>query len=137
MTAKYKAIEKVNPRDPEGPRKFYPSLQTDGRVTIRTLAMEAADRSSMSEADSYASIANLWNLIPRHLAEGKIVDLDDFGVFKLSITTEGSDTLEGVTSRNIKSIGVRFIPGPAFMEILARVQFEKVANDKTTTGSTP
>ena len=51
MAAKYKVIEKVNPSDLEAPRKFYPSLQTNGRVNQRTLATEAADRSSMSDAD--------------------------------------------------------------------------------------
>ena len=132
MAARYKVIEKVNPRDPQAQRKFYPSLQSGGRSSLRTLAMEAADRSSMSEADTYASMANMWNIIPRHLAEGKIVDLDDFGIFKLAITTEGADTPETVTSRNIKKISVRFTPGPAFMEILNRVQFEKISPEKST-----
>jgi len=131
MPAKYKVIEKVNPSNLTAPRKFYPSLKTDGRATMRTLAMEAADRSSMSEADTYASMANMWYVIPKNLAEGKVVDLDPFGVFKLSITTEGADTPEAVTSRNIKKVSVRFTPGPAFMEILSRVQFEKVSTEKT------
>ncbi|MBP6473471.1 MAG: HU family DNA-binding protein [Chloroflexi bacterium] len=134
MTAKYKVIEKVNPSDLEAPRKFYPSLQTNGRVNQRTLATEAADRSSMSDADMAAALANMLALIPKHLAMGEVVDLGDFGTFRLSISTEGAATPEAVTSRNIKDVNVRFTPGTIFKEALTRIQFEKVASDKTSTG---
>ncbi len=127
MPAKYKVIPKVNPRDPEGPRKYYPSLQASGRTRQRQLALEAADRSTLSDADMDAAMTNLLALIPKHLAEGRIVDLGEFGVFRLAISTEGLDTAEEVTVRNIKKIGVRFTPGPAFKKALADAQFEKTA----------
>ena len=126
MPARYKVIEKVNPQDRQGPRKYYPSLQTDGRSKQRDLALEAADRSTLSDADMDASMTNLLNLIPKHLADGKIVDLGEFGTFRLTISTEGAATAEEVTVRNIKKVGVRFTPGPAFKKMLEDVVFEKV-----------
>ncbi|HRQ39637.1 MAG TPA: HU family DNA-binding protein [Chloroflexota bacterium] len=125
MPAKYKVIPKVNPRDPEGPRKYYPSLQANGRTRQRQLALEAADRSTLSDADMDAAMTNLLALIPKHLAEGRIVDLGEFGVFRLTISTEGLDAAEDVTVRNIKKIGVRFTPGAAFKKALAEARFEK------------
>jgi predicted histone-like DNA-binding protein len=125
MPAKYKVIEKVNPRDPQGPRKFYPSLQSDGRSNQRKLALEAADRSTLSDADMDASMTNLLALIPKHLAEGRVVELGEFGTFRLTIKTEGAETAEEVTSRNIKKVGVRFIPGAAFRKMLEEVKFVK------------
>lgn len=125
MPAKYKVIEKVNPRDPQGTRKFYPSLQSDGRSRQRQLALEAADRSTLSDADMDASMTNLLNLIPKHLADGKVVDLGEFGAFRLTISTEDAETAEEVTVRNIKEVGVRFTPGPAFKKMLGDVVFEK------------
>jgi len=133
MPAKYKVVERVNPADRLAPRKFYPSLQSNGRANQRTLALEAADRSSVSDADIAATLANLLALIPKHLAMGEVVDLGDFGTFRLTISGEGSDTAELVTSRNIKKVGVRFTPGPIFEEALAQIHFEKVAAEKTTT----
>ncbi|MCB9418682.1 MAG: hypothetical protein H6667_02680 [Ardenticatenaceae bacterium] len=88
MPAKYKVIEKVNPREVEGPRKFYPSLQSDGRSNQRKLALEAAGRSTLSDADMDAAMTNLLALIPKHLAEGRVVDLGEFGTFRLTISTE-------------------------------------------------
>ncbi|MEZ4646988.1 MAG: HU family DNA-binding protein [Chloroflexota bacterium] len=125
MPAKYKVIEKVNPREPQGARKFYPSLQMNGRSTQRTLALEAADRSTLSDADMDAAMTNLLALIPRHLAEGKIVDLGEFGTFRLTISGEGTATEDEVTVRNIKKVGVRFTPGPSFKKMLEDVKFEK------------
>ncbi len=125
MPAKYSVVAKVNPQDPEGPRKFYPSYKSSGRAGRRTLALEAADRSTLSDADMDASLANMLTLIPKHLAMGEIVDLGDFGTFRLSIRTEGADTAEEVTARHIKKVNVRFTPGPAFKEMLGQVKFVK------------
>lgn len=127
MPAKYKVVQKVNPQDREGPRKYYPLLVTDGRSNQRALALEAADRSTLSDADMDAAMTNLLALIPKHLADGKIVDLGEFGTFRLSISTEGSGTAETITSRNIKKVKVRFTPGPAFRKALENVTFEKTA----------
>lgn len=125
MPAKYRVIAKVNPRDPQGARKFYPSLQMNGRSPQRKLALEAADRSTLSDADMDAAMTNLLALIPKHLAEGRVVDLGEFGTFRLTINTEGAETADVVTVRNIKKVGVRFTPGAAFKKMLEDVQFEK------------
>lgn len=90
MPTKYKVIEKVNPRDLEAPRKFYPSLKNDGRSNQRKLALEASDRSTLSDTDMDAAMTNLLALIPKHLADGKVVDLGEFGTFRLTIKIEGT-----------------------------------------------
>ncbi len=125
MPAKYSVVAKVNPQDPQGPRKFYPSYKSNGRADTRKLAVEAADRSTLSDADMDAALANLLTLIPKHLAMGEIVDLGHFGTFRLTIKSVGAATAEEVTSRNIQRVNVRFAPGKAFKEMLGTVQFEK------------
>ncbi len=110
MPAEYSIVVKVNPQDPLGPRKYYPSYKSDGRVKRRALALEASDRSTLSDADMDAAMTNLLALIPKHLAEGRIVDLGEFGTFRLTIKTEGAGTAEEISVRNIKKIGVRFTP---------------------------
>lgn len=127
MPAKYRVVAKVNPQDRLGPRKFYPSLQSDGRSNQRRLALEAADRSTLSDADMDAAMTNLLALIPKHLADGRIVDLGEFGTFRLSIRTEGSALADEVTVRNIKKVSVRFTPGAAFKNALEDVTFEKIS----------
>ena len=68
MPAKYSVVAKVNPSNPQEPRKYYPMFRSNGRATQRKLALEAADRSTLSDADMNAALTNLLALIPKHLA---------------------------------------------------------------------
>ncbi len=72
-----------------------------------------------------ASMTNLLALIPKHLADGKVLDLGEFGTFRLTIKTEVADTAEEVTVRSIKKVGVRFTPGAAFLKMLEEAKFVK------------
>lgn len=125
MPATYRVIEKINPQDPQGPRKFYPSYASNGRVSQRELANRAADLSTLSTADMAAAVEALLFLIPRLLADGKIVDLGDFGRFHLSIEGEGVDVATAVTVRQIKNVNARFTPGKEFKAILKQTEFTK------------
>lgn len=125
MAARYRVIEKSNPQDPQGPRKFYPSYVSSGRVNQRKLAQQAADISTLSTADMAAAVEALLSLIPQMLADGNIVDLGDFGRFRLVIESEGSDTAVGVSARNIKKVHVRFAPGKQFKVALRQIKFVK------------
>lgn len=125
MPATYRVIEKSNPQDPQGLRKFYPSYASNGRVSQRELANRAADISTLSTADMAAAVEALLTLIPRLLAEGNIVDLGDFGRFHLAIEAEGADTATAVNRHHIKKVNARFTPGKEFKTILKQTEFVK------------
>ena len=48
MTVKFNVVERRNPSNPEAPKKFYPSIQSSGRLSLRELAAVAADRSTLT-----------------------------------------------------------------------------------------
>lgn len=77
MSIKYNIIARGRPDHAEVPKKYYPSLQSTGEVTLRELATEASDISTLSTADMMA-----------HLAKGKVVDSGDFGSFWLRLRRE-------------------------------------------------
>ncbi len=56
-----------------------------------------------------------------------IVDLGDFGTFRLSVKAEGSDSADEVTANNIKNVNVRFTPGKEFKLALGGVTFKKLS----------
>ncbi|MCA9961684.1 MAG: HU family DNA-binding protein [Chloroflexota bacterium] len=126
MPIKYHVMLRHNPRDPEAPKRYYPVVRSSGRTTQRNLAQKGARMSTLSAADLAAGLEVLLELIPEELMEGNIVDLGDFGSFRLSANTTGSDTLEEVKSYNIKSVNVRFTPGKAFKDAMNRATFEKL-----------
>ena len=125
MTAKYNVISKSNPRNPNAPKRYYPSIKTTNRTTLRQLSEEIADISTVSPPDIIAVLESLLMLIPQKLEDGHVVELGDFGSFLLRIRSEGADTPEGVTARSIKQVLVRFNPGQRFKQALRRIAFEK------------
>ncbi|UWX66727.1 HU family DNA-binding protein [Empedobacter stercoris] len=125
MAIKYNVIQKAYPGDPTGPKKFYANSIADGEISLRRLSKEIAQTSSVSESDVYASLIDLAKMLAKHLADGKIVRLGDFGSFQISISSEGADSISKVTSASIKNSKILFRPGIDLRETLATLKYEK------------
>ena len=125
MSVKYNIVERGNPPNREAPRKFYPSIQSSGRLSLRELAAIAADRSTLTETDFIAAVESFLAIIPKELAKGNVVELGDFGSFWLRTTTDGADTAEDVRADQISTILPRFNPGKSFKRTLNNIEFSK------------
>lgn len=125
MTIKFNIVERGRPGHAEAPKKYYPSIQSTGRVTMRQLAREASQMSSLSSPDMMAAIEAFLTLIPRHLAQGDIVELGEFGNFWLRFSAEGVETPAKVHGDQITTLIPRFMPGKEFKRALNTVKFEK------------
>ena len=123
---RYKVITRVNPQDPEAPNKHYPQILNAGKETIRDMARDAAKISTLSSIDIAAAVEAFLEIIPEKLSDGKTVELGDFGTFRLRVRTEGSDTAEEVTSRNIVKTTMTFRPGKHPQRFLDGVEYEKI-----------
>lgn len=125
MAAKYNIVERGNPAKPDAPKKYYPSVVSSGRTTQRKLAQRAASISTLSSIDLMAALEAFLQIIPEELAEGNIVDLGEFGSFRLKIKSEGSETAEAVSAHKITNVLVQFLPGKSFKKVVANTLFEK------------
>lgn len=125
MSVKYNVIERGNPANREAPRKFYPSIASSGRKTMRQLAARINQISTVSTADTMAVLEALLTIIPEELAAGNIVELGDFGNFWLRADTEGAATAEEVRGSQITGILPRFNAGREFKKVLDSIEFEK------------
>ena len=125
MSVKYNVVERGNPSKPEEPKKFYPSIQSSGRLTLRELAEEAADRSTLTTADILAAVESFLAIIPKELAKGNIVELGDFGSFWLKTNSEGVEAAENVRADQISTVLPRFNPGKQFKRTLEVIIFNK------------
>jgi len=125
MSVKYNVVERGNPSKPEEPKKFYPSIQSSGRLTLRELAEEAADRSTLTTADILAAVESFLAIIPKELAKGNIVELGDFGSFWLKTNSEGVEAAENVRADQISTVLPRFNPGKQFKRTLEAIIFNK------------
>ncbi len=125
MSVKFNIVERGNPSKPEEPKKFYPSIQSSGRLTLRELAEHAADRSTLTTADILAAIESFLAIVPKELAKGNIVELGDFGSFWLRTTSEGAEKAEEVRADQINTVLPRFNPGKQFRQALDTIVFNK------------
>ena len=118
-------IARGNPGKPEAPAKFYASIKSSGRTTLRELSKQIAEISTVSTVDTMAVLEGLLAIIPRQIANGNIVELGDFGTLWMSIRSEGSVTQEEVKAHNIKRVTARFTPGKEFRQVLSNTEFVK------------
>lgn len=126
MPIKFNIIQKANPSKPNEPKKFYATAKADGEVTFRNLSKEIANGSTtVSDTDVLAVLNDLTKILAKHLAEGKIVRLGDFGSFQVSISSEGAEEENKVTAASIKSSKITFRPGIDLKEMLATAKYEK------------
>jgi predicted histone-like DNA-binding protein len=127
MTVKFNIVERGNPAHPETPKKYYPSIQSSGRVTTRELAEMAAERSTLSTMDMMAAIEGFLAIIPQQLAKGNIVELGDFGSYWLRTACDGAETPDEVRASQINSTMPRFNPGKKFKDVLKTIEYVKGA----------
>jgi predicted histone-like DNA-binding protein len=125
MTVKFNVVERGNPANREAPKKFYASVVSSGRKTMRQLAGRISEMSTVSPADTAAVIEAFLMVLPQELAAGNVVELGDFGNFWLKASSDGSETAEAVRASNITNLLPRFNPGKEFKKVLATVDFEK------------
>ncbi len=125
MSVKYNVVERGNPSNLQAPKKFYPSIESSGRKTLRQMAERISQISTVSSADTMAVLEALLTTIPQELAEGNIVELGDFGNFWLKANADGADTTDAVRATQITTLLPRFNPGKEFKKVLASIEFEK------------
>lgn len=125
MSVKYSVVERGNPSNLQAPKKFYPSISSSGRKSLRQLAGRISEISTVSSADTMAVLEALLTVIPQELAAGNIVELGDFGNFWLKANADGVDTAEAVRAGQITTLLPRFNAGKEFKKVLASIEFEK------------
>jgi len=125
MSIQFNVVARGNPAQPNKPKKYYPSIQSSGRVTLRQLAERASNISTLSTTDIMAAVESFLTIIPEELAKGRIVELGDFGNFWLHWTADGAERPEEVRGSQVTRLMPRFNAGKRFKAVLRTVRFEK------------
>lgn len=109
MSVTFKRVQRKNPQDQAAPAKYYPQVITWGKpVTLGALAYKMSYASSLTLGDIKSVLANLVATMRAELFAGHAVNIEDFGVFSLAATTEGSEKREDCQADKIKSLRIVF-----------------------------
>lgn len=126
MAVPYIIVKKHNPNDAKQASKYYARAKSKGSVSLRDLAHDISTYTNLSTPDCIAMIEALLQSIGQHVAEGQTVKLGDFGIFSLSISSEGHTDAKKVSSKSIKGNKLNFRPGKEMRKKLERVSYEKL-----------
>ena len=125
MPVKFNVTPRKDPRDQNSQPKYYATVKSNGRSDTNAIAKSINNMSTVSSVDTAAVLEAFLNVVPDKLVEGNIVELGDFGTFRVSVSSDGEAIAGDVTARNITDVRVLFTPGKRFKQVLNTVEFQK------------
>ena len=106
---------------------YYPKLQYQGQMSTADFCQHLADHGSVySKGDYLAMISNAASCIKELALEGYRINMGDFGVFYISISSEGAETYSDFTTTLIKSAKIKVSQSDEFKDVLEDCSFNKV-----------
>ena len=115
----YKLIERKNPRNTDGPAKFYAYILNMSEIGIDDLATRISASCTVTRHDCLAVLSALQEQIIYALQEGKRISLGDIGRFRVTANGAGSETAEAYDIKLLKSLRVRFTPNTKLKDALS------------------
>jgi predicted histone-like DNA-binding protein len=125
MALKLKKIQRASPLD-RTQVKWYFTQEKSGTLGMEEIAKAIAARSSLSYGDVLSVLRNLVELLPKFLKMGVTIVLKGFGSFHATVKSQGTDTPEELTTRNVKGVKVSWVPSREIKTEIASMEFETV-----------
>ena len=120
----YSIVKRQNPLNREE-SKYYASAAYSEEIGVRQLAAEISKGCTLNTADNVAFLESFFDKMPPILKNSNRIRLDNFGIFKLSLSSEGKDKEEDVTANDINAVRVLFTPSAKLKHELADVTYTK------------
>lgn len=123
MSIFLKPVQRRNPNDQEAPMKWYPVQYTTKLVDETEVAELIAVETTLNPMEAQMVIRQLRKVVQRLLLDGKSVKLGNWGTFNITLSTEGADTKEALTARNVKTVNINFQPGDELKAAMQKADF--------------
>jgi predicted histone-like DNA-binding protein len=117
MAVWLRKVKRDNPQN-RSQSKWYLTQEKSGNVGLKDIAKEIEGRSALSLGDVQSVLSNLMEVLPVFLKLGQSVNLEGFGTFHVSVTSEGTATPEELNARHVKGVKLLFLPSPDLNGIL-------------------
>lgn len=115
-----------NQIDDSQPAKAYAKAQVKEVMTFRQFVAHVAEHGGHKRGQVKGVLSDMCSCLVEQLLEGKKIQLDDLGNFWLSLTSEGAESCEAFTAKNITGVRILFTPGEDFENLLGRADFNPV-----------
>ena len=115
-----------NQIDESQPAKAYAKAQVKEVMTFRQFVAHIAEHGGHKRGQVKGVLSDMCACLVEQLLEGKKILLDDLGSFWLSLTSEGAESCEAFTAKNITGVRILFTPGEDFENLIGRAAFNPV-----------
>lgn len=123
MSIFLKPVQRHNPLDKDAPHKWYPVQYTTKMVDENEVAELIADETTLNPMEAQMAIRQLRKVVQRLLLDGKSVKLGNWGTFNITLSSEGAETKEALTARNVKAVNINFLPGDELKAAMQKADF--------------
>ena len=122
MTVTLKKIARPNPLNREETR-YYLTQASAVMADLKELATDIEKQTAMTRADITAVLISLADVLPGYLKDGKSVRLGDLGIFRISVTSEGTASEAELGTRHVKGAKIVFVPTPELKTHMANLSY--------------
>ncbi len=120
---------KQNPLNPELPERAYARNQVSEVWSLEKFCQHIADHDGVySRGTVKGVVSDMCECLVEQLLNGKKIQLGELGSFVISISSEGAESLEKFTAKNIKEVNIVFAPGTDFENLVDKAEFNCVAS---------
>ena len=116
-----------NPLKPELPEKAYAKNQVSEIWPLEKFAKHIADHNGVySRGIVKGVISDMCECLVEQLLNGVKIQMAELGTFGISISSEGAESIDKFTTKNIKAVNILFAPGADFENLINRAEFNLV-----------
>ena len=124
---KYKLVPRKNPQKKDDPPKVYAQPVYDGTIDTDFIGRQIAGRSSLTTGDILNVLSNFFDELPTYMLMNRSVQLEDFGILRISFGSEGVDRAEDFSSSLIRGVKIVFTPSAKMKErVKSEITFEVI-----------
>ena len=116
-----------NPQKPELPEKAYAKNQVSEIWSLDKFAKHISDHNGVySRGTVKGVISDMCECLVEQLLNGVKIQMGELGTFGISVSSEGAESIDKFTSKNIKAVNILFAPGVDFENLVSRAEFNLV-----------
>lgn len=131
INIEWQALPTQNGDDDKFPQ-LYPRMTDNGVADFLFLCERIANQGPYTKGTVIGVVSNLVDVVAELLREGKTVDLEELGTFKLSISTDAVVTPDmPYHKRKVKVRGINFQPHKELMKEVGTPEFRTVPRNAT------
>lgn len=124
MALKFRKVKRKVLNGPEkDSEKYYAMAKTTGVTDMNKICKLISSRSTVSSADVKGVLDSLNWAMDLELSSGQVVQLGELGNFRLSLSSEGTDTEKELDANKIKRARIIFSPGAALRNTCSETTF--------------